>query len=68
MHVIEPARCTYYIDEIVFTDDSRLTAEQRKSHPGRGGSGIVTPKRDSTGTWLVTRDIVLGQAIPGYPR
>ncbi len=68
MHVIEPGRLTYYIDEIVFTDDPRLTPDQRKSHPGRGGAGIVTPKRETSGTWLVTRDIVLGQSIPGYPR
>ena len=69
MHIIEPGRFTYYIDDIVFTDDPRLTPEQRKSHSaGRGGNGVITPKRDSSGTWLVTRDIVLGQAIPGYPR
>jgi protocatechuate 3,4-dioxygenase beta subunit len=68
MHVIEPGRCTYYIDDIVFTDDPRLTAEQRKSHMrGRGGFGVATPKKDAAGTWLVTRDIVLGQGVPGYP-
>jgi len=68
MHVIEPGRCTYYIDDIVFTDDPKLTPEQRKSHMrGRGGFGVVTPKKDAGGTWLVTRDIVLGQGVPEYP-
>ena len=64
MHVIEPGRGTYYIDDIVFTDDPRLTPEQRKSHvTGRGGSGLVTPKRDSDGRLLVTRDIALGAQV-----
>ena len=68
MHIIEPGRATYYIDEMVFTDDPRLTPEQRKAHTiGRGGTAVVTPKRDAGGTWVVARDIALGEAIPGYP-
>ena len=64
MHVIEPGRGTYYIDDIVFTDDPRLTPAQRKSHvTGRGGNGLVTPKRDADGRLLVTRDIVLRQGM-----
>ncbi len=67
MHVIEPGRGTYYLEEMLFTDDPRLTAEQRRLQAnGRGGSGLVTPRKDATGAWLVTRDIVLGQAVPGY--
>jgi hypothetical protein len=31
-------------------------------------SALNSAARDTTGTWLVTRDIVLGRAIPGYPR
>jgi protocatechuate 3,4-dioxygenase beta subunit len=68
MHIIEPGRGTYWISDIHFTDDPRLTVEQRRelASPGRCGSGLVTPaKRDHT--WLVTRDIVLGKNIPGYP-
>jgi len=68
MHVIEPGRCTYYIDDILFEDDPRLTAEKRgQSSRGRGGLGIVMPKKDDSGTWVVKRDIVLGERIPGYP-
>ena len=68
MHVIEPGRVTYVIDDIVFTDDPRLTPETRKTYEhGRGGSGVVTPKKDAIGKWLVTRDIVLGKEVPGYP-
>jgi protocatechuate 3,4-dioxygenase beta subunit len=69
MHVIEPGRATYYIDEMVFSDDPRLTAEQRKHLvTGRGGDGLVTPARDRSGLLTVTRDIVLGRNVPGYPR
>ena len=69
MHVIEPGRCTYYIDDVLFDDDPRLTAAQRKSMDhGRGGSGIVVPKKDASGRWLVTRDVVLGAGVNGYPR
>jgi protocatechuate 3,4-dioxygenase beta subunit len=66
IHIIEPGRCTYYVDDVLFEDDPRLTAAQRR-RPGRGGNGIVSPARDGSGGWLVTRDIVLGERIPGYP-
>ena len=68
MHVIEPGRCSYYIDVVVFTDDPRLTPDARARYTtGRGGSGVATPLREGDGTWLVTRDIVLGERIPDYP-
>lgn len=67
MHVIEVGRCTYYIDDILFEDDPRLTADARtQPSKGRGGNGIVKPSRDDGG-WVVARDIVLGAQIPGYP-
>jgi protocatechuate 3,4-dioxygenase beta subunit len=69
MHVIEPGRCTYYIDDVLFDDDPRLTPAQRKQMDhGRGGSGVVVPKKDANGRWLVTRDVVLGAGVSGYPR
>ena len=68
MHVIEPGCATYYIDEVVFTDDPLLTPAAREHHQAdRGGSGITTPKRQQSGGWQVTRDIRLGLNIPGYP-
>jgi protocatechuate 3,4-dioxygenase beta subunit len=64
-----PAAARPYIDEMVFSDDPRLTAENRKQLvTGRGGDGLVTPMRDSSGLWSVTRDIVLGQNVPGYSK
>lgn len=68
MHVIEVGRCTYWINDINFLDDPRLTAEQRRpSLGGRGGPGLAKPTRDAAGLWHVTRDIVLGKGINGYP-
>jgi protocatechuate 3,4-dioxygenase beta subunit len=67
LHVIEVGRCTYYIDDILFDDDPRLTAAERRQARGRGGNGIAKPQRDTTGTWLVRRDIVLGEGIADYP-
>lgn len=68
MHVIEPGCCTYYIASIHFDDDSRLAARERaRMVEGRGGSGLVQPTKDENGVWVVTRDIVLGQGVPGYP-
>jgi protocatechuate 3,4-dioxygenase beta subunit len=68
MHVIEVGRCSYYIDELLFDDDPRLTPEKRRGMgTGRGGIGIVRPTKDAAGVWQVTRDIVLGQGVNGYP-
>jgi protocatechuate 3,4-dioxygenase beta subunit len=61
VHLIvkEPDRREYWIDEVVFTDDPLVTPVYRRAQQNRGGSGIVTPERDASGTWLVRRDIVL---------
>ena len=69
MHVIEPGRCTYWIDDVVFDDDPRLTPSERRSHDhGRGGPGLARPSRTAEGTWLARRDIVLGAGIEDYGR
>ena len=69
MHVIEPGCATYYIDELVFTDDPLLTPAERGQHQeNRAGSGITAPRWDkASGTWRVRRDINLGLNIPGHP-
>lgn len=67
MHVIEPGCATYYIDDVMFTDDPLLTPDARlRFSNGRAGSGIVAPARQGT-AWTVTRDIALGRGVPGYP-
>ncbi|MGD8867838.1 MAG: hypothetical protein PVI01_09410 [Gemmatimonadales bacterium] len=59
MTIKEPDRQEYWIDQVVFSDDPRVTDEYRAGRENRGGSGIVTPTRDASGTWIVRRDIVL---------
>ena len=66
MHVIEPGRCTYWIDDIHFRDDPRLSeAKIRQFENGRGGGGVAMPTRKGK-AWQVNRDIELGRNIPGY--
>jgi len=69
MHVIEPGCATYVIDEVWFTDDpmfQRLSAAEREREaPGAGGPAVVTPQRKGSG-WVATRDIHLGEKVPGY--
>ena len=59
MTVKEPARREYWIDEVVFEDDPRVTARYRAAQGNRGGSGIIRLLRDGTGTWAGRRDIIL---------
>jgi protocatechuate 3,4-dioxygenase, beta subunit len=61
IHIVvkQPAHPEYWIDDVVFTDDSLVTAEYRARATNRGGSGIVTPVRDASGVWQVQRDIRL---------
>lgn len=67
LYVIESGCALYYIDDVLFRDDPRLTpAAARKADQGRGGSGIVMPERVADG-WRARRDIVLGRHIPDYP-
>ena len=65
-HIIEPGCSTYYIDDIMFRDDPKLTPAQiRRIAKNRGGNGISMPVRRD-GIWYVTRDIHLGEDIPGH--
>lgn len=67
MHVIEPGYATYWISDIVFDDDPYLNdSERKRAADGRGGSGLVEPRRDDDDLWHVRRDIALGQGVPGY--
>ena len=64
----EPDKNEYYIDEYRFDDDPLLTESERTGSESRGGSGIVSLKKDEQGVWIGKRDIILGQAIPNYPK
>lgn len=66
LHVIEPGKATYYIDDVTFDDDPLLTSEHRQNKNCRGGCGESHPERDEQGVWQVRRDITLGESIPNY--
>jgi protocatechuate 3,4-dioxygenase beta subunit len=62
MHVIEPGRGTYYIDNLEFTDDPLNTPSNRQTRH-RGGKGLATPEKRGD-SWHARRDIALGLDIP----
>jgi protocatechuate 3,4-dioxygenase beta subunit len=66
LHVIEPNKGTYYIDDVTFDDDPLLTAEHRQKEKCRAGCGLSHPIRDKLDVWKVQRNITLGEAIPNY--
>lgn len=67
MQVIEPGCATYLVDDLLFRDDRKLTPKhERQLALGTGGLGIALPQRTDAG-WQVTRDIRLGERVPGYP-
>lgn len=67
LQVIEPGRCTYYLDDVEFADDPRRAGQPGRAAP-RGGSGLTEPARSADGVWEVRRDIHLGRNLPEYER
>ena len=65
MHVLEPGCFTYYIDDLMFLDDPKLSAEEQREAHGTGGNGFLRPVMVD-GRWQVERDIVLGLGVPGH--
>lgn len=67
MHVVEPGCTTYWIDELLFSDDPRLRPEiLDRIIRGFGGNAVVTPTKAGKG-WKAERDILLGEKIERYP-
>ena len=64
--VVEPGCALYYIDDVLFRDDPRVTPGVLRRLERRGGSGLTDPVRRGGG-WEVRRDVVLGERVPGYP-
>ena len=66
MHVVEPGRCTYYLGDLLFDDDPKLSPRQReRAARAHGGNGIASPEGDADG-WRVQRDIQLDLNVAGY--
>jgi len=68
MHLLEPGRCSYYLDDLLFSDDLQLSASRHASAlvQPRGGRGLQRPKRNADGVWQVQRAIAVGLNIPNY--
>lgn len=62
----EPNKNEYYIDEYLFADDPYLDEKEKTNQQKRGGSGIIILTKNTDGTWVGKRDIVLGLNIPNY--
>ncbi|MGB4857930.1 MAG: hypothetical protein WBP11_01245 [Dokdonella sp.] len=67
MHVIEPGRCTYYLGDLMFNDDPRMTKSiSDHEDSAYGGSGVVDPVGDPDAGWHAVRNIQLGLNVPDY--
>lgn len=56
----------YYTDNLVFSDDIKLTGTKRKKLKNRGGSGILRVLIDKE-MQVAEHNIILGLNIPNYP-
>jgi protocatechuate 3,4-dioxygenase beta subunit len=66
MYVVEPGCAFYYINEMQFSDDpmlQKMNAEQKRNLLKY--ATVETPRRTQN-SWEVTRDIHLGEGVPGY--
>lgn len=61
----EPSKKAYYIDEVIFEDDTLVTPSYISKLEDRAGSGLVMPVLKN-GILTATRDIILGKNIPYY--
>lgn len=62
----EPDTSLYWIDEFLFADDPVLTESEKSHKQKRGGSGIISLKKNEKGIWEGKRNIILGMNIPNY--
>lgn len=67
IHIIvkEPNINEYYIDDFMFEDDPLLTNREKNRLTQRGGSGIISIKKEKE-FHIIKRDIILGLNIPNY--
>ena len=66
VHVKEPDKTDYYIDDFVFEDDPVLSSAERNRPNKRGGSGL-SQLTTQDGLLLCRRTITLGLHVPNYP-
>jgi len=57
----------YYIDDVIFDDDTLLNASARSKLENRCGSGILRLTRKGE-IYIGERNLILGLNIPNYPK
>ena len=62
----EPGLSVYWIDDFLFSDDPFLNNQEKSNLQNRGGSGILSLKKDTNGVWVGERNITLGLNVPNY--
>ena len=60
----EPNGTFYWIDDFQFDDDPLLTDKAKSNQQKRGGSGILSARKNEKGIWVATRDIILRLNVP----
>ena len=60
----EPNGTFYWIDDFQFDDDPLLTGKAKSNQQKRGGSGILSARKNENGIWVATRDIILRLNVP----
>lgn len=64
--VKEQGKDVYWIDDIVFDDDPRLTPAWRERYDQRGGDHVVHLEGNADQGWTGSTTIILGRNVPGY--
>jgi protocatechuate 3,4-dioxygenase, beta subunit len=59
MTLTEPGRPEYWIDDVFFSGDPKVTVEVLERREGRGGPAVVTTRKGARGELIVRRDVVL---------
>lgn len=54
-----PGRRGFYLNDLLFEGDTRLTPSVRRAQQAPGGSGIVRATKGADGVWRAARDVVL---------
>jgi protocatechuate 3,4-dioxygenase beta subunit len=57
--VLDRAKDPYWIDDVVFAGEPGVDAAYRSGRQNRGGAGIVRLQKNSAGTLIAERNIIL---------
>lgn len=61
--IMESPSTVYWIDDFLFDDDPLLSSTERTRQQNRGGSGILSLKKNEKNVWIGSRDLVLHKNV-----